>query len=122
MSFIRLGRHVLHLGAYGSSVCIAPSLHRIFVPEHGWYVKGLEPAGQAWNSSAPGEHHEEPRTIHVQSRIKRRLHGDGMGLHAPAVFSATLSDLVHHEASSDVRDPVQQDCLALSTEGARCHV
>merc|ERR550532_3307988 len=28
-------------------------LHRLFVEKHGWYVRGLAPTGESWNSSSP---------------------------------------------------------------------
>merc|ERR1719188_2252527 len=28
-------------------------LHRYFVDRHGWYVRGLDTSGDAWNSSSP---------------------------------------------------------------------
>merc|ERR1719330_1741019 len=80
------------------------ALHRYFVHKHGWYVKGLEPAGQAWNSSAPTSIMKSRVPAYIQSLFETRLHGQGLGLHELAVFAATLSDFVHNEALSDVMD------------------
>merc|ERR1719254_294400 len=79
-------------------------LHRYFVQKHGWYVKGLEPAGQSWNSTSPTSILTNRVPAFVQSLFEERLHGEGMGLHEVAVFAATLSDFVHNEALSDVID------------------
>merc|ERR1719356_919385 len=80
------------------------ALHRYFVQKYGWYVKGLEPAGQAWNSSSPTSILKSRAPAFIQSLFQERLHGEGMSLHEVAVFAATLSDLVHNEALSDVLD------------------
>merc|ERR1719491_1371813 len=80
------------------------ALHRYFVNKHGWYVKGLEPLGQAWNSSAPTSIMKSRVPAYIQSLFEQRLHGQGLGLHDLAVFAATLSDFVHNEAISDVVD------------------
>merc|ERR1719145_385376 len=80
------------------------ALHRYFVQKHGWYVKGLEPAGQSWNSSSPTSILKSRVPAFIQSLFEERLHGEGMSLHEVAVFAATLSDLVHNEALSDVLD------------------
>merc|ERR1740123_2793645 len=80
------------------------ALHRYFVQKHGWYVKGLEPAGQSWNSSSPTSILKSRVPAFIESLFEQRLHGEGMSLHEVAVFAATLSDLVHNEALSDVVD------------------
>jgi len=80
------------------------ALHRYFVRKHGWYVKGLEPAGQMWNSSSPTGVLQSRVPAFIQSLFEQRLQGEGMSLHEVAVFAATLSDLVHNEALSDVLD------------------
>ena len=64
-------------------------LHRYFVQKHGWYVKGLEPAGQSWNSSSPSSILKSRVPAFVQSLFEQRLHGEGMGPHEVVVFAAT---------------------------------
>lgn len=80
------------------------ALHRYFVMKHGWYVKGLEPAGQGWNTSAPTSIMKSRIPMYIQSLFEERLHGQGMGLHDLAVFAATMLDFVHNEALTDVMD------------------
>merc|ERR1719346_383546 len=89
------------------------ALHRYFVQKHGWYVKGLEPAGQSWNSSSPTSILKSRVPVFIESLFEERVHGEGMGLHEVAVFAATLSDFVHDEALSDVLD--LYDAFGLST-------
>jgi hypothetical protein len=78
------------------------ALHRLFVQRHGWYVKGLEPAGDSWNTSTT---HDLPTSLlkdRVSSEVihlmEGRLDGHGFGLHETAVLAATLEHLVHDEA------------------------
>jgi len=80
------------------------ALHRYFVAKHGWYIKGLEPGGQSWNTSAPSSVMQSRVPNFIQSRFEEHLHGRGMELHDLAVFAATLLDFVHNEALSDVMD------------------
>jgi len=78
------------------------ALHRYFVQKHGWYVKGLAPSGQAWNSSAPTSVMKSRVPVYIHSLFEERMHGQGMGLHDLAVFAATLEDFVHNEALADI--------------------
>jgi len=80
------------------------ALHRYFVQKHGWYVKGLEPAGQAWNASVPSSATKTRVPAYIQSLFEKRLHGEGMGLHDLAAFAATLLDFAHNDAVSDVME------------------
>merc|ERR1719418_18209 len=80
------------------------ALHRYFVQKNGWYVKGLEPAGQGWNTSAATNIMASRVPVYIQSLFEQRLHGQGMGLHDLAVFAATILDFVHNEALTDVMD------------------
>jgi len=80
------------------------ALHRHFVHKHGWYVKGLEPSGQSWNTSAPTSIMKQRVPLYIQSLFEQHMQGKGMELHGLAVFAATLSDFVHNEALSDIMD------------------
>jgi len=83
------------------------ALHRYFVQHHGRFVKGLEPQGQAWNSTSAATVMKSRVPAYIESLFAQRLHGHGMGLHDVAVFAATLSDFVHNEALADVMDLYQ---------------
>jgi len=76
-------------------------LHRVFVQRHGWFIKALEPAGNAlaaWNSSSPISILEERVPEHVQNLFEDRLHQHGLGLKEISVLASTLEHLVHVEA------------------------
>jgi len=74
------------------------ALHRLFVQQHGWYVKGLEPAGDSWNTTSPAGILKDRVSAEVISLMEGRLDGHGFGLHETAVLAATLEHLVHDEA------------------------
>merc|ERR1719221_132851 len=76
-------------------------------------MKGLEPAGQSWNSTSLASILTSRVPAVIQSLFEQRLHGEGMGLYEVAVFAATLSDFVHSEALSDVVD--LYEAFSLST-------
>jgi hypothetical protein len=72
-------------------------LHRLFVQRHGWFVIGLDNAGDSWNSSSPADvfqnHAEEHRALFDDKLSKHRF-----TLHQVAVFAAALETLVHGES------------------------
>jgi len=72
-------------------------LSRLFVQRHGWYVRGLEPAGDSWNSSSPTEVIGKHVGEDVQGVFHERLHSEGFDLHEAAVLAATLESFVHGE-------------------------
>jgi hypothetical protein len=74
------------------------ALHRLFVQQHGWYVKGLEPAGDFWNTTSPAGILKDRVSSEVINLMESRLDGHGFGLHETAVLAATLEHLVHDEA------------------------
>jgi hypothetical protein len=76
-------------------------LHRLFVQRHGWFIRALEPKGQAlaaWNSSTPTSVLEEIVPPHITQLFERRLGERGLGLKELAVLAATLEHIVHQEA------------------------
>jgi len=78
------------------------ALHRYFVHKHGWYMRGLEPEGLEMNASALSSITKARAPALAQSFLETQLQGEGLGLHELAVFAATLSDLIHKEAQSDL--------------------
>merc|ERR1719424_824088 len=73
-------------------------LHRVFVQRHGWSIKGLNAAGEAWDASSPTGILKDQVPSFIQGLFEQRLGGRGLGLHELAVFAATLEHLVHNEA------------------------
>lgn len=90
----RLGREVVHY-----------VLHRLFVARFGWFFKGLE-------INEDADLTESSRAKDVILHLQRRLElledqessgNTGLGLHELAVLAASLEDLVHQEATIQLR-------------------
>merc|ERR1719166_939036 len=80
-------------GKYGH-MAVRYLLHRLFVEKHGWYVRGLAPNGEAWNSSSPVAMLQDKAP---QDIFEDHLENHTFGLHELAVLAATLENLVHDE-------------------------
>lgn len=74
------------------------ALHRYFVHKHGWYMKGIDPSGKAWNSSSAATVMKERAPEYIQGVFAKRLNVQGMNSHELAAFATTLLDLVHQES------------------------
>merc|ERR1719262_903061 len=70
-------------------------------------MKGLEPWGESWNSSAATEILEDRVPSFVQSLFEDRLFGRGLGLHELAILAATLEHLIHDEAMGRLKTAFQ---------------
>lgn len=73
------------------------ALHRIFVQRHGWYIKGLEPDGDSWNTTSPAGILKDHVSSYVEELFEERLGGKGFNLHDTAVLAATLEHLIHDD-------------------------
>jgi hypothetical protein len=73
-------------------------LHRYFVQRHGWYVTGLEPEGEAWNSTSPVKVLHDRVSARVQGLFERRLGGQGFELRDMAILAAMVEGFVKEEA------------------------
>jgi hypothetical protein len=80
------------------------ALHRLFVTRHGWLMKGLNPAGQSFNSSSPVEVLKNKTSLHVQGIFEKRLGGQGFGLQELAVFASVLETLISMEVTERIED------------------
>ena len=65
---------------------------------------GLEPLGQAWNSTTPTGAAKGCVPASIQSLFDQRMKGRGLGLRELAAFAATMLDFVHNEVLADVLD------------------
>lgn len=73
-------------------------VHRYFVDRHGWFVRGLDSAGSAWNSSSPAVIFKEYAGDNIHSIFEEKLCDDkGFSLNQVAVLAATLESFVHGE-------------------------
>jgi len=74
------------------------ALHRVFVLRHGWVIKGLSNAGDAWNASSPSGVLTDHVPAYLVGLFEQRLAGRGFGLHDTSVLAATIEHLIHNEA------------------------
>jgi len=79
------------------------ALHRYFVEQHGWFIKGLDHQGGAPNSSFSGSIMKDRAPSYIQGLFEQSLQGKGFGLHEIAAFAATLTDIIQGEAIGDLQ-------------------
>lgn len=77
-------------------------LHRFFAQRHGWFVKGLEPEGDARNASSAAALQEWVPS-YLQNFLEELVGGRGLYLKDLAVLAATLEDLIHKEAEQRLK-------------------
>jgi len=77
-------------------------IHRYFIQRHGWQIKGLAPAGQAWSSSSPVAALGDRMPEDVHSIFEEYLSMHGFDMHEVAVLAATLENLIHAEATGQL--------------------
>ncbi|CAK0879378.1 unnamed protein product [Prorocentrum cordatum] len=99
------------------------AMHRLFVQRHAWFVQGLDPAGESFNTSASTASTlimQDQLPAYVLSLFERRVGHRGFDLHELAVLAATFENLVHAEAlgrlehtyralSRSTKDPLSQE-------------
>mmetsp|Transcript_56557 Transcript_56557/g.132667 ORF Transcript_56557/g.132667 Transcript_56557/m.132667 type:complete len:580 (-) Transcript_56557:32-1771(-) len=79
-------------------------LHRFFVQQHGWSVKGLHSEGSSWNSSSPLEFMDGHVSNVFKDALQQHLEKSGFSLREIAVAAALLESLVHEEFQAKVGD------------------
>lgn len=95
------------------------ALHRIFVQRHGWYIKGLEPDGDNWNTTSPAGVLKDKVSSYVEELFEARLGGRGFNLHDTAVLAATLEHLIHDESQSRLSKAYDLKKISANTEITR---
>jgi len=83
------------------------ALHRHFSQKHGWSIKGLEPAGAAWLSSASVTPDVKDITkymvpSYLQQLLAQRLGVSGFDLHSLSTLAAVIEHMIHAETISYV--------------------
>lgn len=83
-------------------------LHRLFVKQHGWFIRGLEPSDEAPPPYLQGEWVPS----YLQGLLEQRLGRDGgrtggLNLRELAALAATLEDLTNREAAGRLEEAYQ---------------
>mmetsp|Transcript_76902 Transcript_76902/g.178358 ORF Transcript_76902/g.178358 Transcript_76902/m.178358 type:complete len:559 (-) Transcript_76902:57-1733(-) len=76
------------------------ALHRLFVQQHGWQLKGLDPSGGSWAETSPTKAFGNRLPQEVRARFEEHLGAKGLDLHELALVAAVLEHTVHGEAES----------------------
>jgi hypothetical protein len=95
------------------------ALHRIFVQRHGWYIKGLEPDGDSWNTTSPAGVLKDRVSSYVEELFEERLGGRGFNLHDTAVLAATLEHLIHDENTNRLSKAYEAQKISSQVEVSR---
>eukprot|EP00929_Paragymnodinium_shiwhaense_P081285 TRINITY_DN4250_c0_g1_i1.p1 TRINITY_DN4250_c0_g1~~TRINITY_DN4250_c0_g1_i1.p1 ORF type:complete len:562 (+),score=133.71 TRINITY_DN4250_c0_g1_i1:94-1779(+) len=74
------------------------ALHRMLVDRHGWYVKGLEPDGKAWNVSSLETSMMDWVPPSIQHVVGHHFSKGGLSLRELAAVAALLEDSARDEA------------------------
>jgi len=81
-------------------------LHRFFVQQHGWYIRGLEPNGVAQSPSSTGTPAplKDWVAAYIQERFEESSDAKGINLRNLVALAATLEDLIRREASLEMKE------------------
>jgi len=79
------------------------ALHQQFVRRHSWYIRSLNPVGEAQTPASPGEALRGQVPVHLQTSIENLLEGRGLGLHELAVLLATLEHLIQGDTAERMK-------------------
>jgi len=96
-----------------SSPAVRYILHRQMLQGHAWHLKGIDPEGQAWNSSSPAAALEDIAPAGLRSLFESHLTKNGFNLRETALMLAVLEKLVQQDALRRVTNAYVADGLQL---------
>lgn len=85
-------------------------LYRLFM-QRGWSIRGLEPAGETWNSGSPTKIFHQHLPENVLQLFEEHLVGQGFSLREVAIFAATFKHLVRNERIERLRAAYRANSL-----------
>jgi len=94
-------------GAVGTGAA-SYALHRLFVQEHGWFVKGLQASNGTWAESKPTDAFGGRAGEHSRSVLAARLASRGFDLRELALFAVAIENAIHGEAAAVLHSIYQQ--------------
>jgi hypothetical protein len=85
------------------------ALHRFFSEKHGWFIKGLQPAGASWVSSLSVTPDVKDLTKYMvpsflQDVLLSHLNADAFDLRSLSILAASIEHLIHGETIAIVYD------------------
>jgi len=84
------------------------ALHRLFVQEHGWFVKGLHASNGTWAQSTPTDAFGGRANGLSLALLASRLDSQGFCLQELALFAVAIENAIHGEAASVLQSIYQQ--------------
>mmetsp|Transcript_78705 Transcript_78705/g.204469 ORF Transcript_78705/g.204469 Transcript_78705/m.204469 type:complete len:613 (-) Transcript_78705:76-1914(-) len=73
-------------------------LHRLFVQQHGWFIKGLEPDGDVWHTKSEVASLKDWVPSYLLGQLEESAGSEGVDLDKLAALAAALEDLINREA------------------------
>jgi len=84
------------------------ALHRLFVQEHGWFVKGLHASNGTWAKSTPTDAFGGRTDEHSLALLASRLAAQGFCLQELALFAVAIENAIHGETALVLQSIYQQ--------------
>jgi len=79
------------------------ALHQHFLRRHAWYMRSLNPVGEAQTPASPGEALRGQVPLHLQQLIEKREGGRGLELRELAALVATLGHLIQGDTAERLK-------------------
>jgi hypothetical protein len=104
-------------GRVGGSEAVGYMLHRVFVQQHGWFVKGLQPDTgfiPSWDTSSPTSLLEGWLPEHISALLQARLEQHGLSFKYVAIMAAMVEEMARDEALKRLAVSYKADGLSQS--------
>lgn len=72
-------------------------LHRHFLRQYGWQMRGLEPDGDKWNGTSVVHALGQTLSKETVLLLRKQLNGAGLGLHELALLAMSFMNVVHRQ-------------------------
>mmetsp|Transcript_125580 Transcript_125580/g.390965 ORF Transcript_125580/g.390965 Transcript_125580/m.390965 type:complete len:670 (-) Transcript_125580:52-2061(-) len=79
------------------------AIHQRFLRGHAWYIRSLNPVGEAQTPASPGEALRGQVPVHLQKLIEDREGGRGLDLRELAALAATLEHLIEGDMAERLK-------------------
>jgi len=79
------------------------AVHQLFVRKHAWYIRNLNPVGEAQTPASAGEAMRGQVPEHLQRLIEKRQDGRGLGLRELSALTTTLEHLINGDIAERLK-------------------
>jgi len=98
------------------------AVHQRFVRKRAWYIRNLNPVGEAQTPASPGEALRGQVPQHLQRLIEQRQEGRGLGLRELSALAATLEHLIDGDIAERLKAVYRTQGLVHSEPASRSDV